>query len=63
VTPEQLARQEIDRQLTQCSWLVQDYDDMDITASRGVSVDKYSLIGFSRSLRFPNQARLNLFRP
>jgi hypothetical protein len=38
VTPEQKARQQIDQQLTQCSWLVQDYADMDITASRGVAV-------------------------
>jgi type I restriction enzyme R subunit len=43
VTPEQLARQGIDRQLTQCGWLVQDYADMDITAGRGVAVREFPL--------------------
>lgn len=36
--PEQLARQNIDNQLTQCGWLVQDRRDMNITAGLGVAV-------------------------
>jgi type I restriction enzyme R subunit len=43
VTPEQKARQEIDRQLTRCGWLVQDFADMDITAGPGVAVREFPL--------------------
>ncbi len=32
MTPEEKARQEIDRQLAQCGWLVQDYAQMNISA-------------------------------
>lgn len=41
--PEQLARQNIDNQLTQCGWLVQDRRDMNITAGLGVAVREVSL--------------------
>jgi type I restriction enzyme R subunit len=43
VTPEQKARQQIDRKLEQCGWLVQDYADMDISAGRGVAVREFPL--------------------
>jgi hypothetical protein len=38
MTPEQKARCEIDRQLEQCGWQVQDYRQMDIFAAQGVAV-------------------------
>ena len=41
--PEQLARQNIDNQLTQCGWLVQDRRDMNITAGPGVAVREVGL--------------------
>jgi type I restriction enzyme R subunit len=43
VTPEQKARQQIDRQLNQSGWLLQDYTDMDITAGPGVAVREFPL--------------------
>jgi type I site-specific restriction endonuclease len=43
VTPEQKARQKIDRQLDQCGWLVQDYRNMDLSAGLGVAVREFPL--------------------
>ncbi|MCE9630221.1 MAG: DEAD/DEAH box helicase family protein [Planctomycetia bacterium] len=37
-TPEQLARQEIDRQLAACGWIVQDRASVNLSAGRGVAV-------------------------
>ena len=42
-TPEQQARQEIDRQLAQCGWLVQDYRAMNLSADLGVAVREFLL--------------------
>ena len=41
--PEQAARLEIDRQLAQCGWLVQDYRQMHISAGLGVAVREFPL--------------------
>lgn len=38
MTPEQKARQEIDRQLEQCGWVVQSYRDMNMSACVGIAV-------------------------
>jgi hypothetical protein len=35
MTPEEKAQQNIDRQLTQCGWLVQDAAEMNISAGLG----------------------------
>jgi type I restriction enzyme R subunit len=43
LTPEQLARQQIDRMLGQCGWVVQDYRDMNIAAGPGVAVREFPL--------------------
>lgn len=43
MTPEEKARQNIDRQLLQAGWLVQDAADMNISAGRGVAVREFSL--------------------
>ena len=43
LTPEQRAREKIDRQLAAAGWRVQDYRDMDIHASSGVAVREYPL--------------------
>jgi type I restriction enzyme R subunit len=43
VTPEQKARQQIDRQLEQAGWIVQDYAQMHITAGLGVAVREFPL--------------------
>ena len=45
MTPEQRARQQIDRQLTLAGWLVQDYPTMDISAGLGVAVREFPLRG------------------
>lgn len=43
MTPEQESRQDIDRQLVQTGWIVQDYRDMDISAGPGVAVREFPL--------------------
>lgn len=41
--PEQKARQDIDRQLDACGWIVQDYRSMNIAAGLGVAVREFPL--------------------
>ena len=43
MTPEEKARQQIDRQLHQAGWLVQDYRHMHITAGQGVAIREFPL--------------------
>lgn len=43
MTPEEKARQEIDRQLEQCGWIVQDHKNMNISAGQGVAVREFPL--------------------
>ncbi|QDV12239.1 Type-1 restriction enzyme R protein [Rosistilla oblonga] len=43
MTPEQKARQEIDKQLEAAGWIVQDFRDLHITASLGVAVREFRL--------------------
>jgi type I restriction enzyme R subunit len=45
MTPEQQSRQEIDRKLEQCGWVVQSYRDMNISAALGVAVREFPLKG------------------
>ena len=42
-TPEQKARGEIDADLTAAGWLVQDRDDLDLTAGRGIAVREFPM--------------------
>ncbi|MCY2953282.1 MAG: hypothetical protein NTU53_15080 [Planctomycetota bacterium] len=43
LTPEQNARQKIDRHLQQCGWVLQDYRALNISASPGVAVREFPL--------------------
>jgi type I restriction enzyme R subunit len=43
MTPEEKARRNIDRRLAACGWVVQDRDEMDITAGPGVAVGEFPL--------------------
>ena len=53
LTPEQRARQQIDRVLGQCGWLVQDYAEMNIGAGPGVAVREFPLqTGFADYLLY-----------
>ncbi|MHB1423320.1 MAG: type I restriction endonuclease subunit R [Gemmataceae bacterium] len=45
MTPEEKARREIDRQLEKCGWIVQDREEMNISAGLGVAIREYSLQG------------------
>ncbi|MEL0027433.1 MAG: hypothetical protein VW625_02010, partial [Perlucidibaca sp.] len=40
-TPEQLARDRIDRQLQQAGWLVQDKKKINLSAAQGIAVREY----------------------
>lgn len=52
MSPEDKARQEIDRQLAACGWLVQDHKAMNIMAGPGVAVREFPLkAGFADSGR------------
>ena len=42
-TPEELARENIDQQLTACGWTVQSRNAMNLYASRGVAVREFPL--------------------
>ena len=44
MTPEEKARRDIDRQLEQCGWLVQDRSEMHISAGLGVAVREFPMI-------------------
>src|SRR3970040_89479 len=53
VTPEQKAREEIDRQLAACGWIVQDPKAMNIMAGLGVAVREFPLkTGFADYLLY-----------
>ncbi|HUE71426.1 MAG TPA: type I restriction-modification enzyme R subunit C-terminal domain-containing protein [Pirellulaceae bacterium] len=43
MTPEERARQNIDRQLTECGWQVQDYRQIDLSAGNGIAVREFPL--------------------
>jgi type I restriction enzyme, R subunit len=43
MTPEEKARNRIDRQLADCDWAVQDFRELNISASLGVAVRKFPL--------------------
>ena len=42
-TPEQLARRLIDVTLIEAGWIVQDRDDIDLTAGRGIAVREFNM--------------------
>src|SRR5512142_2677968 len=42
-TPEELARQNIDKQLVACGWIVQSRNEMNLFAGRGVAVREFPL--------------------
>src|SRR5262245_38913450 len=44
MTPEEKARPEIDRQLQQCGWIVQDRSELNISAGLGVAVREFPLL-------------------
>ncbi|HBV95891.1 MAG: restriction endonuclease subunit R [Peptococcaceae bacterium BICA1-7] len=53
MTPEQKARRNIDRQLEQCGWILQDYSGMNITAGSGVAIREFHLkTGFADYLLY-----------
>ncbi len=52
-TPEQIARQRIDRLLSQSGWVVQDYAQMNISAGLGVAIREFPLqTGFADYLLY-----------
>jgi len=53
MTPEEKARQEIDRLLEAAGWIVQDYDQLNLGATSGVAVREFPLeSGFADYLLF-----------
>jgi type I restriction enzyme R subunit len=44
VTPEELARQKIDRQLIQCGWLIQNRNEMNISVTLGIAVRESTML-------------------
>jgi type I restriction enzyme, R subunit len=52
-TPEQRARQNIDRMLQIAGWNVQDMDAFDLSAARGVAISEFPLqYGFADYMLF-----------
>lgn len=60
-TPEQKARREIDAKLIASGWLVQDRDDLDLTAGRGIAVREFPMkfgFGFADYLLYLDRKSL-----
>src|SRR2546421_10853844 len=60
-TPEQQARREIDAKLSASGWLVQDRDDLDLTAGRGIAVREFPMkagFGFADYLLYLDRKAL-----
>ncbi|MBI3427065.1 MAG: DEAD/DEAH box helicase family protein [Acidobacteria bacterium] len=60
-TPEQKARREIDTQLAAAGWLVQERDDLDLTAGRGIAVCEFPMksgFGFADYLLYLDRKAL-----
>ena len=45
MSPEELARQQIDELLANCGWAVQDYKRLNLSAGRGIAVREVPLVG------------------
>jgi type I restriction enzyme R subunit len=64
-TPEQKARLEIDADLVTAGWLVQDRDELDLTAGRGVAVREFSMkqgFGVADYLLYVNRKAIGAVR-
>ncbi len=60
-TPEQKARREIDADLTAAGWVVQDRNDLDLTAGRGIAVREFPMksgFGFADYLLYLDRKAL-----
>src|SRR5437879_8430681 len=60
-TPEQKARRDIDAKLAASGWLVQDRDDLDLTAGRGIAVSEFPMksgFGFADYLLYLDRKAL-----
>ena len=44
MNPEQKARQNIDRMLTEAGWAIQDRDEMNLGESRGVAIREFPMV-------------------
>lgn len=44
MTPEELARTDIDRQLAQCGWQVQNRNEMNVSAALGIAVREFPML-------------------
>ena len=53
--PEDRAREEIDRQLTQCGWLVQDQATINIMSGPGVAVREGPLLDYQQAFGEPSK--------
>jgi type I restriction enzyme, R subunit len=42
-TPEELARENIDKLLTECGWIIQDYKQLNLSAGRGIAIREVPL--------------------
>jgi type I restriction enzyme, R subunit len=61
MTPEQIARQQIDRQLAQAGWQVQSMQDLNISAARGVAVREFPLTtGFADYLLYADAKAIGI---
>src|SRR5205823_5508742 len=60
-TPEQKARREIDLRLAEAGWIVQNRDEMDLTAGRGIAVREFQMksgFGFADYLLYLDRKAL-----
>ncbi len=59
--PEQIARENIDKQLVACGWVIQDKRELNLAAAKGVAVREYSTeVGPADYVLFVNQKPLGI---
>ena len=65
-TPEQKARREIDADPAAAGWIVQDKDELDLTAGRGVAVREFAMkpgFGFADYLLYLDRKAVGAVAP
>lgn len=51
MTPEETAREQIDTQLQQCGWVIQNYKQVDLSGGRGIAIEKIDTAGRNHTYR------------
>jgi hypothetical protein len=59
-SPEELARKNIDKLLTACGWIVQDYKQLDLSAGPGKQADVHTLLRLPTGIFYAQGVKANV---